>query len=136
MLVNNMATEPIVEDLENLMEQCNTDSETFDGVLAALPVSEEEAIALRYLNLRHASYELIGLNLGYEIAYMNLDHLSTAIEHENLQAYQRRHRRMLGLPMEEDYRVQLKLVEDAPFRERIFDIYKSKIWPILQQSIA
>lgn len=132
-----MATEPILEDLEKLMEKCDTDSKNIDGILDSLPLSEEEAIALRYLNLRHTSYEPLGQGLGYGVAYHSFDHLFKTIENEDLRAYQKRYRKALGFPgLEQEYRVQLKLIEDPSFRVKIFDIYKSKVWPIMQQSVA
>ncbi|MEK6809217.1 MAG: hypothetical protein AABY40_00950 [Nanoarchaeota archaeon] len=129
----------ILEDLEKLVEQCTADSETFDGILAGLSVSEEEAIALRYLSFRHESYVPLGKGLGYIVAYESLDDLFTAIKNADLKAYQRRYDRILQLgirSLDEDYRVQLKLVKDATFQKRVFDIYEKGVWPILQQSVS
>src|SRR3989344_5017972 len=119
-----MADEPIVEDIERLEEQCDADSRIFDSILTGLPVSEEEAIALGYLSLRHGSYAPLGKGLGYMVAYESLDDLFTAIRNEDLRAYQRRYNRIKGLgvrSMNEDYRVQLKLVEDAEFQKKVFN---------------
>jgi len=126
-----------MDNVKKLIVRCDDDTTVFDAILAKLSIPEEDTIALQYLHSRHTSYIDLGEGLGYGVAYLTLDDLFLGIRHEDSQVYQRRYERALGTPYQEvSSRVQLKLVRDTAFQERVFGIYQNQIWPILQQDIA
>ena len=91
------------------------DSKDLEKVLAGNPVlSEEERIALRYLNMMHDMLQ-------------DQNSLFARIEGASVEGYRKRYQKAVehGI-MVEDYAVELKLVEDAGFRKRIFGLYKTQ----------
>ena len=135
--MNQSTTGLLIVDLEKMMAKCDTDNSNIDAILASLRLPEEDTIALQYLHLRHTTYEDLGEELGYAVAYQNLDDLFAGIRQESPQVHRQRYQRARGVPFqEESSRVQLKLVKDAAFQGRVFDIYRNQVWPILKQDIA
>ncbi len=116
---------------------------SLEKVLAGLdpPLSEEEETAVHYLNLKQGNVRSYGdgNTMHSFVAYKNIDSLFAEIESADVERCRRRYQIAVesGIQtLKEAYAVELRLVEDRDFRRRIFDLYKNKVWPALQSSMA
>lgn len=131
-----MVNPPSYRGLEQAIALDTADAARFDRLILSLDLPEEERIALRYLLLTHGKCEFLGEGIGYAPRFAPLEELMTEIENKDVEAYRKRYRKAAGIPpLQMEYAVELKLIEDKDFQQKIFELYKTKIWPVIRQSI-
>ncbi|HLD79604.1 MAG TPA: hypothetical protein VJA18_03520 [Candidatus Nanoarchaeia archaeon] len=109
----------------------------FRTILDGLNLSDEEDIALNYLFQRQGIDYLGGQTDTSSPDPVGdlIERLFARIRNDPIEGFRRRYAKAKNSPMEETYQAELKLVEDEAFQQRMFEMYRTQIWPAMKRTM-
>ncbi|MBI2581768.1 hypothetical protein HYV87_01390 [Candidatus Woesearchaeota archaeon] len=128
--------EALLEEEAVLTQRDLARLQRFREILEGLHPSDEEDIALNYLFQREGIDYLEGQPDASPASLDDpVERLFTRIRNDPIERFRARYDKAKGNHMEETYRVELKLVEDKDFQQRVFEMYRTQVWPAMKKTM-